>query len=144
MVRAVLSGCDRQKVTRYGVYVDYRHIARVISLLPLAWRIRSAPRRMVVTGELPYGLIDMCSTCNHVKHMSKMIQIRNVPDAVHRRLKARAASEGLSLSEYLLREVTRVAEAPSDDELWTRLRSRRAIEPTTPISRMVRETRDER
>ncbi len=87
---------------------------------------------------------DMCITCKHVIHMSKMIQIRNVPDAVHRQIKARAASEGLSLSEYLLREITRVAEAPSDDELWTRLRSRRAVEPTTPISRMVRETRDER
>ncbi len=86
----------------------------------------------------------MCITCKHVIHMSKMIQIRNVPDAGHRALKARAASEGLSLSEYLLREITRVTEAPSDDELWARLRSRRAVEPTTPISRMVRETRDER
>ena len=38
-------------------------------------------------------------------NMSTMIQIRNVPDAVHRRLKAQAALEGLSLSEYLLREV---------------------------------------
>ncbi len=76
--------------------------------------------------------------------MSKMIQIRNVPDAVHRRLKARAASAGLSLSEYLLREVTRSAEAPSDEELWERLRNRRAVEPSSSVSRMVRETRDTR
>ncbi len=76
--------------------------------------------------------------------MSKMIQIRNVPDAVHRRLKSRAASAGLSLSEYLLREVTRSAEAPSDEELWERLRGRRAVEPSSPLSRMVRETRDTR
>ncbi len=86
----------------------------------------------------------MCYTWLHVDHMSKMIQIRNVPDAVHRRLKSRAASAGLSLSEYLLREVTRSAEAPSDEELWERLRSRRAVEPSSPLSRMVRETRDTR
>jgi len=76
--------------------------------------------------------------------MSKMIQIRNVPDEVHRRLKMRAASVGLSLSEFLLREMTRVAEAPSDEELWARLRSRCPIEPSQPVAQMVRESRDTR
>ncbi len=76
--------------------------------------------------------------------MSKMIQIRNVPDAIHRTLKARAAMEGLSLSEYLLREITRVAEAPSEAELWARLRSRQPVVPAEPIARMVREERDSR
>ncbi len=76
--------------------------------------------------------------------MSKMIQIRNVPDAIHRTLKARAAMEGLSLSEYLLREITRVAEAPSEAELWARLRSRQPVETVESVARMVREERDAR
>ena len=45
--------------------------------------------------------------------MSKMIQIRNVPDALHRRLKARAAEAGMSLSDYLLAELRRSAERPT-------------------------------
>src|SRR5215831_13474908 len=45
--------------------------------------------------------------------MPKMIQLRHVPDDLHRKLKARAALEGLSLSDYLLREVRRVAERPT-------------------------------
>lgn len=45
--------------------------------------------------------------------MSKMIQIRNVPDELHRTLKARAAREGLSLSDLLLREIAAVAERPT-------------------------------
>ncbi|RME28037.1 MAG: hypothetical protein D6806_03550 [Deltaproteobacteria bacterium] len=53
--------------------------------------------------------------------MPKMIQIRNVPDEVHRRLKARAALEGLSLSEFLLREIRKVSERPSRSELLERL-----------------------
>jgi plasmid stability protein len=46
-----------------------------------------------------------------------MIQIRNVPDWIHRTLKSRAALAGLSLSDYLLREVTRVAQRPTFDEI---------------------------
>ena len=49
--------------------------------------------------------------------MSKMIQLRNVPDALHRKLKARAAEEGMSLSDYLIREVRRSSDIPSDDEI---------------------------
>ncbi len=55
----------------------------------------------------------MCRTCYYVKNMSKMIQIRNVPDGLHRRLKARAAMAGRSLSDYLLNEIRRAAERPS-------------------------------
>ena len=53
-----------------------------------------------------------------------MIQIRNVPEALHRRLKARAAMAGLSLSDMLLREVTRVANTPTMEEMRARLASR--------------------
>jgi antitoxin FitA len=53
--------------------------------------------------------------------MSKMIQLRHVPDALHRRLRARAALEGLSLSDYLLREIRRIAELPAPAKMRARL-----------------------
>jgi plasmid stability protein len=59
--------------------------------------------------------------------MSKMIQIRNVPDEVHRVLKMRAAREGMSLSDYLLREVTKIAERPTLDEFFSRVRRREPV-----------------
>jgi plasmid stability protein len=60
--------------------------------------------------------------------MSKMIQIRNVPDQVHQELKVRATKAGMSLSEYLLREITRVAEKPSLEEVLERIRGQEPIE----------------
>lgn len=63
----------------------------------------------------------MCSTCDNVKHMSRMIQIRNVPDELHREAKARAARAGMTLSDYLLREIERALSLPTVDELLARL-----------------------
>jgi plasmid stability protein len=60
-----------------------------------------------------------------------LIQIRNVPDDVHRTLKVRAAAEGTSLSEYVLREVTRLARSPTPEELDARIRARRPAKVTT-------------
>ncbi len=57
----------------------------------------------------------MQSTCSNVEHM-KMIQIRNVPDEVHRTLKVRAAQAGMSLSDYLLRELTKISGRPTWEE----------------------------
>jgi plasmid stability protein len=76
--------------------------------------------------------------------MSKMVQIRNVPDAVHRRLKARAALEGMSLSEYLLGEIRRTAERPSPSELRQRLAERSPVTPSVRPSQAVREEREAR
>ena len=60
-----------------------------------------------------------------------LIQIRNVPDDVHRTLKMRAAAEGTSLSDYVLREVTRAARAPTPEELDARIRARTRADVTT-------------
>lgn len=76
--------------------------------------------------------------------MSKMVQIRNVPDAVHRRLKARAALEGMSLSEYLLGEVRRAAERLSPSELRQRLAQRSPVTPSVSPAQAVREEREAR
>lgn len=65
--------------------------------------------------------------------MGTMIQIRNVPDTLHRRLKSRAALAGMSLSDYLLSELRHVAERPTLDELRERMRSRpETALPVTP------------
>ena len=61
--------------------------------------------------------------------MSKMIQLRHVPDHVHRRLKARAALSGLSLSDYLLEEVRLLVERPTLAEMRQRLAERPAVAP---------------
>jgi antitoxin FitA len=76
--------------------------------------------------------------------MSKMIQLRNVPDALHRKLKARAALEGLSLSEYLLGEVRRAAERPSVSELRQRLAQRTRVDACVSPAQALREEREAR
>ena len=74
--------------------------------------------------------------------MSTMVQIRNVPEALHRLLKARAALAGMSLSDYLLGEIRQVAERPTIEELRARLRSRTETAPTMPPADAVRAERD--
>lgn len=76
--------------------------------------------------------------------MSVMIQIRNVPAAVHRRLKARAALAGQSLSDFLLEEISAAAERPSADELRARLAARSAAAATEAPADAVRAERDRR
>jgi len=76
--------------------------------------------------------------------MSKMIQLRNVSDTLHRSLKARAALEGMSLSDYLIAEIRRVAERPTTRELRERLATRTPVEPRTTPARAVRAERDAR
>ena len=58
----------------------------------------------------------MRGTCVTLIYMSKMIQIRNVPDDLHRTLKVRAAKAGMTLSDYLLSEIEQVAEKPTMSE----------------------------
>ena len=76
--------------------------------------------------------------------MSKMIQLRHVPDDLHRKLKARAALAGLALSDYLLQEVRRVAERPTITELKSRLARRPSVTPTISPAKAVRSERDGR
>lgn len=86
----------------------------------------------------------MCSTCNYHLHMSKMIQLRHVPDALHRQLKARAAISGLPLSDYLIREVRKIAEQPTPQEMQERLRHRERYQGKVAPSDIVRAERDSR
>jgi plasmid stability protein len=76
--------------------------------------------------------------------MAMMIQIRNVPDALHRRLKSRAALAGMSLSDYLLREIREVAEPPTLEELRARLERRSRVDLSVEPADAIRAERDSR
>ena len=76
--------------------------------------------------------------------MAKMIQLRHVPDELHRKLKARAAMEGLSLSDYLLQEVERIAKRPTLADLRRRLSARALVTPRVPPAKAVRAERERR
>ena len=66
-----------------------------------------------------------------------VIRVRNVPHEIHCKLKARAARAGMSLSDYVLREIERSLERPTHEELLARLRSRARVEPSEPIASIV-------
>lgn len=76
--------------------------------------------------------------------MSKMIQVRHVPDRLHRRLKARAAGVGMSLSDYLRQELERVAEQLSPEELVARLNALEPVVVRESAAEAVRAERDAR
>ena len=76
--------------------------------------------------------------------MSKMIQVRNVPEGLHRRLKSRAALEGLSLSGYLLKEIEQVVNRPTLQELAERVAARSAVKYKISPAEILREERSRR
>src|SRR5688572_3428322 len=77
-------------------------------------------------------------------HMPKMIQLRHVPDALHRKLKARAAMCGLPLSDYLIREARKLAEQPTPEEMRERLAQREPYRGSRSPTEVVRAERDGR
>jgi len=56
--------------------------------------------------------------------MAKMIQVRNVPEDVHRTLKSRAAASGMSMSDYIRRDLEAAASRPSLQEIDERVSRR--------------------
>jgi antitoxin FitA len=77
--------------------------------------------------------------------MSKtMVQIRNVPSEFHRRLKARAAMEGMSMSDYVLREVGKALERPTRQEVLERLQARPVRHVRRAAAEVIRAERDVR
>ena len=73
----------------------------------------------------------------------KMLQIRNVPDELHRSLKERAAREGTTMSDLVLRELPRLAHRPSPEEVLARIADREPVggTPAADLIRRERETR---
>jgi len=73
-----------------------------------------------------------------------MIQLRNVPDSLHRKLKSRAALAGMSLSDYLIAEIRKSAERPTMDELRERLARRDQVDLKESPAEAVRAERENR
>ncbi len=73
-----------------------------------------------------------------------MIQVRNVPDHVHRTLKSRAARESLSLSDFLKKELARAAERPTMQEWLDRAEEAAPIRTKRSPAQVIRELRDSR
>jgi len=86
--------------------------------------------------------VDMRCTCNHVKRMGVMVQIRNVPEKIHRQLKSRAALAGMSLSDYLLQEIRHLAERPTLEEFRARLKERPPVTLSISPADIIRAERD--
>lgn len=89
--------------------------------------------------------VNMSSTRSTVVHMSKMIQIRNVPDDLHRELKMRAAAAGMSMSDYIKRELSRRSRKSTIREISARRRARsggkRSSLTTQEVVDIIREGR---
>lgn len=84
----------------------------------------------------------MCSTCGHILVNMPMIQIRNVPEDLHRQLKARAAMEGVSLSDLALAELRRSLDRPTRRELLDLVASREPVLSGPPSDELVATARD--
>ena len=76
--------------------------------------------------------------------MSTMIQIRNVPDETHKKLKARAAAAGVSMSDYILKDITKLAERPTEEEWRKKLAELRPMKLTETPAQAIRAMRDSR
>ena len=88
--------------------------------------------------------IDMRKTWFHTFFMNSMIQIRNVPPGIHRKLKARAALEGVSMSQFILREIERALARPSRQELLAAIRGLSEPELDIAPADVLRQARDAR
>ena len=84
----------------------------------------------------------MYLTCKLVINMAKMIQVRNVPESIHRALKAKAALAGRSLSDWILEELEALAALPSEEELLERLRENEPFAMKQSSAKMIRKDRD--
>ena len=92
----------------------------------------------------PQAAVDMRATCEDAKYALVIVEVRNVPEKLHRELKARAALAGLSPSGYLLDRVRRLIERPTPDETRRRI-SQRSSEPVSEaLAKAVRAERDSR
>jgi antitoxin FitA len=84
----------------------------------------------------------MLLTCVTLFNMSKMIQIRNVPNELHRTLRVRAAKAGMTLSDYLLSEIEQIAQKPTLRELMDRPAHDEPVELSEPPEVTMRRLRD--
>jgi plasmid stability protein len=76
--------------------------------------------------------------------MNKMIQIRNVSEKTHRKLKIRVAAQGMTISDYLTRLIERDLARPTREDVFARLQSRASVRLSKTAAELIREERDSR
>lgn len=76
--------------------------------------------------------------------MAKMIQVRNVPDRLHRELKRRARLRGQSLTDYIEEILEREVAVPPREEVFERIRRSEPVDLGVPAADLIREEREER
>jgi plasmid stability protein len=76
--------------------------------------------------------------------MPKMIQVRNVPDRLHRELMKRAKARSQTLTDYVQEILEREVARPEADEVFRRVRSRDPVELPVPAATLIRDERRER
>ena len=82
--------------------------------------------------------------CDHMTRVPKTIQICRFPDSLYRKLKSRAALEGLSLPDYILRKMKHIVERPALDDLEECLSGVQPVKPGISVQQIIREERDRR
>jgi antitoxin FitA len=87
--------------------------------------------------------LDMRNACDYANCMSVNIQIRNVPSELHRKAKARAAMKGMSLSEFVLRELGKALEKPTREDFLKRIAAYPEMELSPGPADMIREERED-
>ena len=80
----------------------------------------------------------------HVRYMSKMVQVRNVPERLHRELVRRARARGQTLTDYIQEVLEREVARPLPDEVFARIRARTPTDLGRPARVLIREERGER
>lgn len=83
----------------------------------------------------------MCSTCAMFLSMTKMIQVRNVSDRLHRELTKRAKAHGQTLTDYIEGLLEREVARPSASEVFKRIKARTPVDLGVPASELIREER---
>jgi antitoxin FitA len=86
----------------------------------------------------------MRCACAHLSHMSKMIQIRNVSDELHAKLRRRAEKQGMTLTAYLERVLEREVARPLPQEVFERIAARSAVKLEEPVAFVIRQEREGR
>ena len=86
----------------------------------------------------------MCRTRFYAWDLSKMIQVRDVPESVHGVLKSRAAREGMSLSDFIKRDLERATERPTIEEWLEHAQQGKPIPARRSTAQVIRELQDER
>jgi antitoxin FitA len=89
-------------------------------------------------------ILDMSAARVNVQNMSKMIQVRNVPDDLHKKLKIRAAAAGMSMSDYIKQELSRRTRKSTIPEIIARREARGGKKSTLTTQKVVDIIRESR